>query len=116
MPEQNKLQGMIGLAKRAGKVVAGTPMVCEAVRKKKAMLVLIADDATENAKKKVQNCCDYYHIPYHKTSFSTADLAHMIGKSSVIAAIAVADSSFAGAIGAFFPLDAKESQKKHQEV
>jgi hypothetical protein len=40
----------------------------------------------------------------------------MIGKSSVIAAIAVADSSFAGAIGAFFPLDAKESQKKHQEV
>ncbi len=116
MPKQNKLQGMIGLAKRAGKVVAGTPMVCEAVRKQKAKLVLLSENATENAKKKVQNCCDFYHIPYHITSFSTEELAHIIGKSSVIASVAVIDASFATAIDAFFSDDAKESQKKHQEV
>ncbi len=115
MPEQNKLQGMIGLAKRAGKVVAGTPMVCEAVRKGKAQIVLIASDATENANKKVKNCCTHYQIPFESTSFTTDLLAHIIGKSGVIAAIAITDASFADAIRTLI-LKHNENHTKPQEV
>ncbi len=99
MPDTKKLQGMIGLAKRAGKIAQGTPMVCEAVRTKKAQLVLIATDASENAVKKVSNCCAYYQVACERISFSCDELAHIIGKSGLIAAVAVCDASFAGAIG-----------------
>ncbi len=99
MPDVKKLQGMIGLAKRAGKISQGTPMVCESVRKKKAQLVLLAADASDNAVKKVSNCCNHYQVACERTSFSCDELAHIIGKDGLIAAVAVCDASFASAIG-----------------
>ncbi len=90
--------GMLGLAMRAGKLILGGEMVCEAVRKKKAKLVLLAKDASANTKKKVQNCCTYYQIVCQSLPLSTETLAHALGKESLVAAVAVTDDNFKKAL------------------
>ena len=47
---------MIGLAKRAGCVVGGDFAVSSAVKDKKAKLVIIAENASSNTKKKIEKC------------------------------------------------------------
>ncbi len=96
---QNKLCGMIGLAKRAGALITGAPLVCEAVRgKTPPKIVLLASDAAENSCKRVANCCAYYHVGCVKIDVTTEALAHAIGKRGFVSAVAIADENFAAAI------------------
>ena len=59
----NRLDNILGLAKRARKLSVGDA-VLEDIRKKKAKLVVICSDASENTKKKISDKCTYYGIPY----------------------------------------------------
>lgn len=47
----NKVFSMIGLATRAGKTVAGEFSVEKAVKQKKAWLVIVSEEASDNTKK-----------------------------------------------------------------
>lgn len=85
--------GLIGLAKRAGKVVDGQDRVTVAITSRKARLVLIADDSGENGRKKLTDKCKSYQVPCVVWG-QKAELGHAIGRSSV-AAFAIVDSSFA---------------------
>ena len=46
--KQNKTLSMLGLARRAGKVVSGEFSVEKAVKSGKAYLVIVAEDASDN--------------------------------------------------------------------
>ena len=59
----NKIFSMIGLATRAGKTVAGEFSVEKAVKTRKAFLVLVSDEASDNTKKLFLNKCKHYQIP-----------------------------------------------------
>ena len=48
----NKFFSLLGLCKRAGKLVAGEVAAEQAVRKKQAFLLILAQDASKNTKKK----------------------------------------------------------------
>ena len=57
----NKFFSLLGLCKRAGKLVAGEVAAEQAVRKKQAYLLILAQDASKNTKKKqipqcIMNC------------------------------------------------------------
>ena len=43
----------LGLCKRAGALITGTPMICDALRdgKRKPLMVLVASDVSEGTKK-----------------------------------------------------------------
>lgn len=56
---------MVGLAAKAGKVVSGEFSVEKAVKEKKAYMVIIADDASDNTKKMFTNMCTFYHVPIY---------------------------------------------------
>lgn len=60
----NKVYSLLGLCKKAGKLAAGETAAVEAIRGKKAHLVLVAEDASENTKKKFQNSAIYYEVPF----------------------------------------------------
>ena len=47
----NKILSMIGLATRAGKTVSGEFSVEKAVKTRKAFLVLVSEEASDNTKK-----------------------------------------------------------------
>ncbi len=92
----HKLEGMIGLCVRAGRAAFGGE-ACEAlVRKNAVQLIIVAEDASENTKKRVQDKCTTYAVP--RISFGTvASLARCTGKGRV-SVIGIRDKGFAAAI------------------
>lgn len=96
---------MIGLAKRAGALITGVPLVCEAVRgRTPPKLVLFASDAAHNSCKRVTDCCAYYGVKCAKIDVTTEVLAHAVGKRGFVSSVAIADEGFARAIEALIPV------------
>ena len=96
MINRDKVLSMVGLAMRAGKVTSGELPTEKAVKSHKAVLVLVAGDASENTKKLFKNMCAYYHVPF-RIYGTKADLGHAIGKE-FRASLALLDQGFAGTI------------------
>lgn len=63
MIKRDKVLSLIGLAMKAGKCVSGETMTESETKSGKAKLVIIADDASENTKKKFRDMCSYYKVP-----------------------------------------------------
>jgi len=81
---------------KAGKLVSGE-FVCEsAIKENKVFLVIIAEDASENTKKKFHNMCAYRNIPY-VDMFTKETLGKAIGKE-LRATACVTDENFAQSI------------------
>lgn len=109
MTEKNKVFGTLGLAMKAGDVVSGEFMTERAIREKMAELVIVAEDASANTKKKFKNSCSFYHVPY--ACFGDKDsLGRAIGKE-FRASLAVTDSGFAQSIGKNLDLEVTEYGK-----
>lgn len=89
----DKSYSFIGLARKAGKLVYGE-MNCEkSIKSNKALLVIIACDASENTRKKFENSCKYREIPF--LCFGEKEvLGRLLGKD-VISVIAITDTRFA---------------------
>lgn len=77
---KNKLFSYLGLAMRAGKLITGDESVMKVIRSKEAKLVILAEDASENARKKYSDKCNFYGIPI--VQFGSRDeLGNSIGKA-----------------------------------
>ncbi|MEK8130188.1 YlxQ family RNA-binding protein [Paenibacillus filicis] len=83
----------LGLAMRAGKIITGEEAVIESVRSGEAKLVIVAEDASENTLKKINDKCSHYQVPIHQYG-SREQLGGSIGKETRVV-IAVADEGFA---------------------
>jgi ribosomal protein L7Ae-like RNA K-turn-binding protein len=59
----NQIEQMLGLAMRARKVITGEELVVKAVRQGQVQLVILANDASDNTKKKLTNKCASYEVP-----------------------------------------------------
>lgn len=86
-----KLCGLLGLSARARKLICGTDLVCDAVRAGKTRMVLVAYDSSANTKKRVFNCCIHYECECREIPVKTGDLAHALGHSGTVAAVALTD-------------------------
>lgn len=87
---------MVGIATKAGKVASGEFMTENAVKSGIASLVIVAEDASENTKKKFQNMCEFYEVPIY--FYGDKDtLGHAMGKQ-FRASLAVTDGGFAKGI------------------
>ena len=65
MKNNNKVLSLLGLATKAGKVASGEFSTEKSVKSGRGFLVLVADDASQNTKKKFQNMCDFYEVPIY---------------------------------------------------
>lgn len=90
---------LLGLAAKAGKLVYGTDMVCEGLRaKKRILLVVESGDSSENTHKKISDKCSYYGVKHIRLSTDTEGLGAALGKRGGLAAVGVVDASFASGI------------------
>ena len=97
MIQSKKVLGTLGLAMKAGRVVSGEFMTERAIREGTAKLVIVAEDASDNTKKKFSDSCRYYRVPY--AQFGDKDLlGNALGKQ-FRASLAVTDRGFAVSIG-----------------
>lgn len=53
---------MLGISAKAGKVVSGTDIVIEKMKKKQVKLVIVAQDASEKTKKEMLFKCNEYNV------------------------------------------------------
>ena len=61
--KNNRVLSLIGLATKAGKTVSGEFSTEKSVKTGKGLLVIVAEDASENTKKKFRNMCSFYEVP-----------------------------------------------------
>lgn len=87
---------LIGLAKRAGRLSAGIPQCEQMIKARRAQLVIIAADASENSKKSITDSCRYYGTEYMEYSDMTA-LGKSVG-AEYRAVVSVNDKGLADAI------------------
>ena len=92
----NKVLSLVSLATKAGKTVSGEFCTEKEVKTGRAALVIVADDASANTKKKFQNMCDFYEVPIFFYKDKDA-LGHAMGKE-FRASLAVLDEGFAKGI------------------
>lgn len=92
--DETKILSSLGLCVRAGKVIFGVPMICEAMRKggvSKPLAVFEASDTSDNTHKRISDKCAFYGTRLYRLDIDGATLAHALGKSASLAAVAVTD-------------------------
>ena len=95
--KKKRLISALGLCAKAGKLVFGVPMICEALRKggKNApLLVLEVADTSENTHKKISDKCKYYNTRLVRLGCTGNELGAALGKTSCLAAVAITDKNF----------------------
>lgn len=92
----NKTMSLISLAMKAGKVASGEFCTEREIKLGTASLVIVAEDASDNTKKKFENMCEFYEVPIY--FYGDKDtLGHAMGKE-FRASLAVTDPGFAKGI------------------
>jgi len=76
----------LGMCKRAGKLVSGTELVCEAVKKGRAVVVVTASGASPSSIKRVADKCAFYGVEHILVDTDTLSLGAAIGKSTAASA------------------------------
>lgn len=81
MNNQNRALGLIGISTKAGRISFGTDAVKESILKKKAKLVIVAENASDRLKKEFIQLCEKYKIPI--ATFCTIEqISRAIGKQN----------------------------------
>lgn len=92
----DKVLSMLGIAAKAGKIVSGEFATENTVKSYKAFLVVIAEDASENTRKKFQDMTDFYEVTC--ITYGTKDsLGNCIGKD-YRSSLALTDEKLAEAV------------------
>ncbi len=92
----SKLSGYLGFSARARKLQTGYNTVLGLIEKRKARLVIIAEDAAEGTKDKISGKCRSHSVPC--AVFGESDeLSHITGTGATMV-FAVIDGDFAKTI------------------
>ena len=92
MTDKESILKFIGLARRAGKLEAGTDSVIQAIRSHKAKLLIMATDVSRNTALKVTGSVSY-ELPMYR--FATMDELGTATGSPPRGIIAITDKGFA---------------------
>ena len=92
-----KVLSLLGLMKKAGAIACGEDNSVEAVRDGKAKVLILASDASDNARKRAENLCSGRKLIKLDIECTKAELAWALGMSGCAMA-AVCDLGFAVAL------------------
>lgn len=89
-----RIYSFLGLATKAGKLLSGEDTCERMLKLGKVYLVIVAEDASDNTRKKFENMCDY-----RKVDIMYFGKKEMLGKftgKKTRSVIAITDRGFAG--------------------
>ena len=92
--QTEKLLSALGLCVRAGKVIFGVPMICDALKKggaNKPVLIIEASDTSDGTHKKIADKSAFYQVRTVRLNCDGATLASALGKTASLAAVAIKD-------------------------
>jgi len=99
---KKKLTGILGFASKARKLVCGTDLCRDEIRRGRLPLTLVASDASPNTKKRIIDACKYYDADICHIPLTASELSDKIGKTGNIAVVGVTDMNFVNGIVALF--------------
>lgn len=89
-PDIARLRSGLGLCAKAGALVYGVPLICEALRgRQKPILVLQAVDASQNSAKRLADKCRTYGVRLAVLPLTGDELAAAVGKTGTVVALGV---------------------------
>ena len=92
----NKINGLLGITAKAGKVLSGTDLVLEEMAKRHVELVIVAEDSSQKTIKNMKYYCDKENV--EMIIYGTIlDNSKAIGKHNK-AVIGIKDKNLANAI------------------
>ncbi|MEI3339983.1 MAG: ribosomal L7Ae/L30e/S12e/Gadd45 family protein [Eubacterium sp.] len=94
--QNNRIFSALGLAQKAGQIASGEFSAEQAVKSGRAFLLIVAEDASDNTKKKMSNMAAFYEVPFYCYG-SKEELGRCIGKE-YRAMAAVLNQGFAKSI------------------
>ena len=95
--EKNKdIYGLLGLARRAGKVSFGTESSIDTIERRKAKLVILAKDCSDRTKNNFKRICEANNVQIREAG-TIEELSKSIGQVNK-AVIVVKDENFANEI------------------
>jgi len=103
----NNIYMFIGLAVKAGKLISGDETCERAIKSSRVCLVILAEDASENTKKKFINMCKYNDIKLR--IFGEKDMLGRYTGKQIRSVLAVTDKNFANKITEMIDNYMKES-------
>ena len=93
---RERLLSALGLCAKAGKLICGVPMICDAIARRRGSFVVFgAEDNAANSAKKIADKCSFYGVELHMLPVDGEALAHAVGKTGRLAAVAVTDDNLA---------------------
>lgn len=90
---QDRFLSLLGLCRRAGKMVIGNDPVIESVFKKKAELVIIASDCSKNTSKNVLVSTHKNNVSAVVCNYTKDDISYAVGKYCAV--LSIEDTGFA---------------------
>ena len=87
---------MLGLARKAGKTVLGTEVICEQMRaKKKPVLILVSSGASDGTLRRLSHKSSFYSIPCLTVDVAPEVLGHLLGTARPLVSVGITDGGFA---------------------
>lgn len=77
----DRILNNLGLCTRASGLIAGEEIVCDYARRGKVYLIFLANDASDNAKKKILDKAKFYNVEVNM-DYSSSMLNQAIGKTN----------------------------------
>ena len=96
MYNNKKICGLLGLATRAGKIVAGTDACLQEIEKHNVKLLILAADSADRTKKVFNEKCKEFNIAMYE-GLKIDEISKSIGRPNK-AVVGVKDKGFAQAI------------------
>lgn len=99
MNQSSRLSGVIGLARKAGKLVFGGELTVKAIRSgRKPALVCLASDASDNTVKRIADGCAHHRVELARLPIGKAELGRCIGHTTDVSVVAITDENFRTAV------------------
>jgi ribosomal protein L7Ae-like RNA K-turn-binding protein len=91
---KEKAGSILGLARKAGALKAGTEIVIDSMRKSKACRVYISSDVSDGTLKKLKDKAAFYKVDTEIIDLTMDELAHRVGFLRPTAAVSLTDNNF----------------------
>lgn len=88
----DRIYSFLGLATKAGKIVTGDETCETAIKKSSVSLVIVAEDASDNTKKKFTDACNFRNIEIR--IFGRKELLGKYTGKNIRSVVAILDKGF----------------------
>ncbi len=90
----NKFLSMLGLSRRARKVIIGTPLVTDKLPCGKVKVVFYTLDASDNTKKRITDKCKFYNVDCRMIDIPAEAIGKMVGMDGLVCVFGLEDDNF----------------------